>query len=385
LIFLMVVVGGITRLTLSGLSITEWKPVIGIIPPLSAADWAAEFAKYKQIPEYQAVHSGMTLAEFKGIFYWEYAHRLLGRVIGVAFTVPFLWFLARRQLPRRLAAPLAVILLLGFAQGGLGWYMVKSGLADRIEVSQYRLVAHLALALAIYSAILWTALGLLGSAGRGDREPGGLSSLPRSSWPGSTQPSTPSRDASTPVASSWMPGSSPGITQSNCSPRDGVGAGWWRAAEAVIALVALTILAGGLVAGTHAGFIYNTFPLMDGRLVPAGYGQLHPFYLNWFENIAAVQFDHRALALTVAASVLLVWAAGLHASLPSRARTALHLLLLATILQVVLGIGTLLLVVPIPLAAAHQAGAVLLLTAAIYFRHTLHSAAPMDAGVPATI
>src|ERR1700746_4157804 len=119
LIFLMVVVGGITRLTLSGLSITEWKPVIGIIPPLSAADWAAEFAKYKQIPEYQAVHSGMTLAEFKGIFYWEYAHRLLGRVIGVAFTVPFLWFLARRQLPRRLAAPLAVILLLGFAQGGL--------------------------------------------------------------------------------------------------------------------------------------------------------------------------------------------------------------------------------------------------------------------------
>ena len=170
------------------------------------------------------------------------------------------------------------------------------------------------------------------------------------------------------------------MTESNCSPRDRVGAGWWRAAEAVIALVALTILAGGFVAGTHAGFIYNTFPLMDGRLAPAGYGKLHPFYLNWFENIAAVQFDHRALALTVAASVLVVWTAGFHASLPSRARTALHLLLLATILQVALGIGTLLLVVPIPLAAAHQAGAVLLLTAAIYFRHTLRSAAPMDAG-----
>ena len=343
LIFLMVVVGGITRLTLSGLSITEWKPVIGIIPPLSAADWASEFAKYKQIPEYQAVHSGMALTEFKGIFYWEYAHRLLGRLIGVAFAVPFLWFLARRQLPRRLAAPLAVILLLGFAQGGLGWYMVKSGLADRIEVSQYRLVAHLALALAIYSAILWTALNLLHSAQR---------PLP-----------------------SPLPQAGEGR----------VGAGWRRAAEAVLALVAATIAAGGFVAGTRAGLIYNTFPLMDGRLVPAGYGQLHPLYLNWFENIAAVQFDHRALALTVAASVLVVWAAGLHANLPSPARTALHLLLLATILQVALGIGTLLLVVPIPLAAAHQGGAVLLLTAAIYFRHTLHPAAPMDAGATATI
>src|SRR5262249_16942999 len=138
----------------------------------SAADWASEFAKYKQIPEYQAVHSGMTLAEFKRIFYWEYAHRLLGRLIGVAFAVPFLWFLARRQLPRRLAAPLGVILLLGFVQGGLGWYMVKSGLADRIEVSQYRLVAHLALALAIYSAILWTALNLLPSTQRPLLTPG---------------------------------------------------------------------------------------------------------------------------------------------------------------------------------------------------------------------
>lgn len=151
---LMVVVGGITRLTLSGLSITEWKPVIGIIPPLSAGEWADEFAKYKEIPQYRSLHSTMSLAEFKGIYFWEYAHRLLGRFIGVAFAVPFVWFVVRRRLPRRLVPPLAGILLLGFAQGGLGWYMVESGLADRVEVSQYRLVAHLALALAIYAAIL---------------------------------------------------------------------------------------------------------------------------------------------------------------------------------------------------------------------------------------
>ncbi len=173
LIFLMVVVGGVTRLTLSGLSITEWKPIVGIVPPLSSADWATEFAKYQQIPEYRAVHFAMTLDEFKSIYFWEYTHRLLGRLIGVAFAVPFVWFLARRRLPRRLIPPLAGILLLGFGQGALGWYMVQSGLADRAEVSQYRLVAHLALALAIYGAILWIALGIVrgpaagpGSSGR---------------------------------------------------------------------------------------------------------------------------------------------------------------------------------------------------------------------------
>jgi cytochrome c oxidase assembly protein subunit 15 len=332
LIFLMVVVGGITRLTLSGLSITEWKPVIGIVPPLSAADWAAEFAKYRQIPEYRAIHFAMSLGEFKSIYYWEYLHRLLGRLIGVAFAVPFIWFLARRQLPRRLAPPLAGILLLGFGQGLLGWYMVQSGLADRVEVSQYRLVAHLALALAIYAAILWTALGIV----RG----------------------SPSPDAS------------PGRR---------------RAAEAVLVLVSLTILAGGFVAGTRAGLTYNTFPLMDGRLVPAGYAELHPFYLNWFENIAAVQFDHRLLAVATVSAVFVLWVARLRADLPKPARKALRALLAVAVLQVALGISTLLLVVPIPLAAAHQAGAVLLLTAAIVLRHSLRAAAVMDARAAGTI
>jgi heme a synthase len=332
LIFLMVVVGGITRLTLSGLSITEWKPVVGIVPPLSAANWAAEFAKYRQIPEYRAVHFAMSLDEFKSIYYWEYTHRLLGRLIGLAFAVPFLWFLARRKLSWRLAPPLAVILLLGFLQGALGWYMVESGLADRVEVSQYRLVAHLALALAIYAALLWTALGIV----RGSRFP-------------------------------------------DASP------GWRRASEAVLVLVALTILAGGFVAGTRAGLTYNTFPLMDGRLVPAGYAQLQPLWLNWFENIAAVQFDHRVLAVATVTAVFVLWAAGLRASLPLPARKALHALLAVAVLQVALGISTLLLVVPIPLAAAHQAGAVLLLTAAVVLRHTLHGGPAMDARAPATI
>lgn len=322
MIFLMVVVGGITRLTLSGLSITEWQPVIGIVPPLSAADWATEFAKYKAVPEYRAVHIAMSLDEFKGIYFWEYAHRLLGRLIALAYAVPFIWFLVRGRLPRRLVPPLAGILLLGFAQGALGWYMVESGLADRVEVSQYRLVAHLALALAIYAAILWVALSIVRRPARAD--------LRR---------------------------------------------GWRRAAEAMILLVAATIAAGGFTAGLHAGLTYNTFPLMDGRWVPVGYGLLQPFWRNWFENVAAVQFDHRLLAVATAVVIVLVWTAGQRAGLPNPARTALHALLGVAALQVALGVSTLLLVVPIPLAAAHQAGAVLLLTAAIVFRHTTRRAA----------
>jgi cytochrome c oxidase assembly protein subunit 15 len=331
MIFMMVVIGGITRLTLSGLSITEWQPVAGIVPPLSAAAWAAEFEKYRHIPQYKLLNAGMSLDEFKTIYLWEYVHRVWGRLIGFVYLLPFLYFLARRQILRRLVAPLAGIFTLGALQGALGWYMVESGLADRVEVSQYRLVAHLALALAIYAAILWTALGIV----RG-----------------------PSPDPSP---------------------------GWRRAAEAVLVLVALTILAGGFVAGTRAGLTYNTFPLMDGRLVPAGYAQLRPLWVNWFENIATIQFDHRALAVVTVSAVFLLWAAGLRSNLPISARKALHALLAVAVLQAALGISTLLLVVPIPLAAAHQAGAVLLLTAAIVFRHTLRAAAVMDARAAVTI
>jgi cytochrome c oxidase assembly protein subunit 15 len=327
LIFAMVVVGGGTRLTLSGLSITEWNPVTGVVPPLSRAEWLAEFARYRQVPEYRAVHLGITLAEFRTIYFWEYVHRLLGRAIGLAFAAPLAWFWLRGRLPRRLRVPLLLVLVLGFAQGLVGWYMVESGLAGRVEVSQYRLVAHLALALAIYGAILWTALGLA----RGPAE----------------------RDA---------------------------GALWRRAAEAVLVLVAATIAAGGLVAGTRAGLVYNTFPLMDGRLVPAGYAALGPFPRNWFENVAAIQFDHRLLALTTAAAVSGLWLAQWRAPLPAPARLGLWALFAAAALQTALGIATLLLVVPVPLAAAHQAGAVILLTAAIVFRHALRPDAARPAG-----
>jgi len=318
MIFVMVVIGGITRLTLSGLSITEWQPVVGILPPLTPAAWAAEFEKYQHIPQYRLINYGMTLDEFKTIYLWEYFHRLWGRLIGFAYALPFFYFALRQRLPRRLLPPLAGILFLGFLQGALGWYMVESGLADRVEVSQYRLVAHLALALLIYAATLWVALGILSDA-----------------------------------------------------PRGAAGGAWRRAAEVPLCLVALTILAGGFVAGLHAGLTYNTFPLMDGSFVPSGYAQLHPFPRNWFENIAAVQFDHRLLAMTTVAAVLLLWLAGWRAALSRPARLALHALLAAAMLQFALGVATLLFVVPIALAAAHQAGAVLLLTAAIVLRHAL--------------
>jgi cytochrome c oxidase assembly protein subunit 15 len=294
------------------------------------------------------------------------------------------WFWLRGRLPHRLVPGLLGILALGFGQGLLGWYMVESGLVHRVEVSQYRLVAHLALALAIYSLILWTALGLL-------RKPAGVlpgSASPvnhsGSSWPGSTRLSTCSPDGQTPVASSWMPGSSPGMTDSGYAAGR-AGAVWRRAAEAVILLVGLTIATGGFVAGTRAGLTYNTFPLMDGRLIPAGYAQLHPFIRNWFENIPTIQFDHRLLAMTTAAAVLLLWAAGLRAALPAPTRVALWALLAAAAVQVALGISTLLYVVPIPLAAAHQAGAVILLTAAIVLRHTLRRPGLIDVEARATI
>jgi len=356
MIFAMVVIGGVTRLTVSGLSITEWQPVTGVVPPLSAADWQTEFAKYQQTAQYKLLNAGMSLGQFKTIFLWEYVHRLWGRLIGFVYLVPFLWFLARGRIPRRLAWPLAGIFALGAAQGALGWWMVESGLAGRIEVSQYRLTAHLLLALAIYAATLWTALGMIATE----------SSL---STPGSGKgwgEAGDSREVRTfpphPTAAARRPPSPPNGRRGN----------WLRrGSEAVLALVALTIAAGGFVAGLNAGLTYNTFPLMDGSLVPAGYAQLQPFIRNWFENVAAVQFDHRILAMTTVTVIVALWLTGRRAALARPAKLALDALFAAALLQLALGISTLLLAVPIPLGAAHQAGAVLLLTAALLFRHRL--------------
>ena len=320
LVFAMVVVGGVTRLTHSGLSIVVWQPIVGAVPPLSEAQWNKTFGEYQLTPEYRKVNQGMSLAAFKSIFWWEYFHRLLGRMIGFVFLLPLLWFWLRGRIDRPLALKLAGIFVLGGLQGAMGWYMVKSGLVDDPRVSQYRLTAHLALALAIYAAMLWTALELLHpGAGKADaRQP----RLRRFSW-------------------------------------------------IITAMVAYMVMTGGFVAGTHAGFAYNTFPLMNGHIVPPEIFMLRPWPLNFFNNLATVQFDHRLGAWLLALLVPWFWLKARPAALTPRARLTSNLLLGMLALQITLGISTLLLVVPVPLAAAHQAGAVLLLTFALLTNHAL--------------
>jgi cytochrome c oxidase assembly protein subunit 15 len=321
LVFAMVVVGGVTRLTHSGLSITEWQPILGALPPLTDAAWNTAFIKYQATPEYIQVNRGMTLAAFKGIFWWEYFHRLLGRAIGVAFLLPLLWFTARRRIPAGSAPKLLAIFALGGLQGAVGWYMVQSGLIDDPRVSHLRLTAHLGLAFLIFAAMFWTALSLL-------RGPGGSDSAR----------SAPLR----------------------------------RAACALAALIFVMVLTGGLVAGIRAGFAYNTFPLMNGELVPDAIMLLDPWYVNLVNNMTTVQFDHRAIAWIIAIAVpLFWWRVRASPATGDRARTGANLMLFALGLQVALGIVTLLLVVPLPLAAAHQAGAMLLFAAALNAAHAL--------------
>jgi len=321
LLFAMVVVGGVTRLTHSGLSIVEWQPIVGTIPPLDQAQWEEAYAKYRQTPEYRQVNQGMSLAEFKGIFWWEYAHRLLGRGIGVVFFLPFLYFMIRYKIDRQLAWNLAGIFLLGGLQGGMGWYMVKSGLVDDPRVSQYRLTAHLGIAFLIYAAMFWVALDLL----RG-RAVGGSGGTLR---------------------------------------------GLRRFSRALTALIFVMVLSGGFVAGIRAGFAYNTFPLMNGHLVPPEIFMLEPWYANFFSNMATVQFDHRLIAWLLVVLVPAFWLRARRVPLARDARLATHLLLGMLALQITLGISTLLLIVPVPLAAAHQAGALLLFTAALLVNHHL--------------
>ena len=323
LVFAMIVVGGVTRLTHSGLSIVEWQPIVGTIPPLGEADWQEAFRKYRETPEFKQVNHAMTLAEFKGIFWWEYAHRLLGRLIGIAFLLPLLWFAVRRRIDRTLAAKLAGIFVLGGLQGALGWYMVKSGLVDDPRVSQYRLAAHLGLAFVIYAAMFWVALDLLHPR---DRPRAGATDLH---------------------------------------------AGLRRAGSLLVALVFVMVLSGGLVAGIRAGFAYNTFPLMNGHLVPPEIMMIEPWYLNFFNNMATVQFDHRLIAWILAIAVPSFWIATRRADVSPRAKQAAAVLLALLAVQIGLGIATLLLVVPLGLAALHQAGAVLVFSAALVARHAL--------------
>ncbi|HKJ60946.1 MAG TPA: COX15/CtaA family protein [Hyphomicrobiales bacterium] len=317
LIFAMVIVGGATRLTDSGLSITEWQPLLGAIPPLSEADWLGAFEKYKQIPEYTLVNEGMSLSAFKAIYWWEWAHRFLGRFIGVAFFVPFVLFWLRGAIPAGLMPRLITLFLLGGAQGALGWYMVQSGLVDRIDVSQYRLTAHLGLAVLIFGAILWVAFGL--------------------------------RDR---------------------SHETRAGRGLIAVAGIFAVLVYLQILLGGFVAGTDAGLSHNTWPLMDGQIIPNGLLIMKPWYLNPFENVLTVQFNHRMAAYLIAAlAVFNLWLASRSGDGQAR---RLSLMAAAIVTgQITLGIFALLTQLQIGLALAHQAGALILFAFALYQFRTL--------------
>ncbi len=313
MVFVMVIIGGLTRLTKSGLSMVEWRPITGWLPPLSTEQWEETFRAYRNYPQYREMNAGMSLVEFQEIFWLEYIHRLWGRLIGVAFFVPFVFFLVRGWIDRKLAPRLVMIFVLGGLQGALGWFMVASGLVDRPDVSQYRLVAHFGAALVIYVALLWVAAGLVVR----------------------TPPWNPSR-------------------------------GLGRGAIALGGVIFVTLLSGGFVAGTDAGFAFNSFPLMDGQLVPDGLLQISPAYLNFFENLTAIQFTHRVIAMTTLAAVVAFWLIARRRPLSRRAGLAVNGLLVAVLVQVALGISTLLLVVPVPLAALHQAGGLALLTMAVW-------------------
>jgi len=316
----MIVLGGVTRLTHSGLSMVEWKPLVGIIPPLTEQAWLETFEKYKQFPEYQKVNQGMSLDGFKAIFMYEYLHRVLGRLIGMLYFFPFLFFALKGRVRPGMMPKLIGLFFLGGFQGLLGWYMVKSGLVNDPHVSQYRLTAHLGVAVAIYAYMLWLVFELRLSAGDADRPP----PLPYAGF-----------------------------------------------SLSLIGLVYLMILSGGLVAGTRAGYAYSTWPLMGPSFIPDGLYSLTPAWLSIFEDITTIQFNHRMFAyllfVLISTLAVLVYRSGVQ----GRVRTGLLLMIVALLGQVALGISTLLLHIPVLLAVAHQCGAVILLSAVLFVSHAL--------------
>jgi len=320
----MVLVGGLTRLTNSGLSMVEWRPLMGVLPPISDAAWEEVFTKYRAYPEYRRLNVGMTLDEFKRIFAFEYAHRVLGRGVGVVFGLPMLWFFVRRRVSPAFGLRLFGLFALGGLQGLVGWWMVRSGLVDRPDVSQYRLATHLGLAVFIYVLVLWTALGVL-------------------------------------------------------RPRTQRLAGPARGAVALAAAVYVTAISGAFVAGLDAGLALNsgfslrTFPLMGEGLVPPGLTLLEPAWRNLFENVVTVQFDHRVLAMAVLVGAGVFWTKARSEGLSARARLAVHAVGAAALLQVALGVLTLMSRVAVPVASLHQLGAVALLTTAVVAASELRS------------
>lgn len=320
LVFVMVVLGGVTRLTGSGLSMVDWRPVTGILPPLTDETWERTFKMYQATPEFQKINANMDVDGFKGIFWLEYLHRSLGRAIGIAFLLPFLWFAWRGFIRRDEWLKYGAMFVLGGLQGVLGWYMVKSGLVDNPAVSQYRLTAHLSAAFLVYACMFWVALSLLYPAGSKIEHP------------------------------------------------------WYGKTVALTTLIVITVISGGFVAGLKAGKIYNTFPMMGDEWIPRDVMAIDPWWLNFFENMGTVQFDHRILAITTFVLIVAYWFRIPRHKLPARIAKAINALLHTGILQIVLGIATLLLVVPISLASAHQAIAMVLFTVALYLCHGLRRA-----------
>ncbi|MEJ2362475.1 MAG: COX15/CtaA family protein [Gammaproteobacteria bacterium] len=329
MIYGMVILGGVTRLTGSGLSMVKWDPIMGAIPPLNHQEWQKAFTAYKQYPEYKDLNRDMDLSEFKGIFAFEYAHRLLGRSIGFVFLIPFLFFYFRKKIKPSLTPKLIVMFVLGGLQGLLGWYMVKSGLETKPNVSQFRLAAHLITAILIYCYILWTAWGL-------------LYPTPRNAWV-------------------------PNIKRLR------------RLVRILTGIVLLMIVSGAFVAGTHAGAIYKTFPDMGGHLIPPGLFSMSPFLTNFVNNTTTIQFDHRIIAYTIVIFLSFIWYRSRQYTLTASARNAFNFMLFMMIIQITLGISTLLSVPAVPdrggvviwLASMHQGGALLLLTIVLYVNHEL--------------
>ncbi len=325
LVFCMIVVGGAVRLTDSGLSITEWQPLLGAIPPLNEADWLVAFEKYKAIPEYSVVNAGMSLEAFKAIYWWEWAHRFLGRFIGIAFAVPFVVFWLLGKLRGAFALKCLGVLALGGLQGAIGWYMVKSGLVDRIDVSQYRLALHLLTAFAILALLVWLALEAAPASARVRLRT---------------------------------------VTD-----------GQRRTATALFALVFVQSGLGALVAGLKAGLTYNTWPLMDGKLVPDGLTAQSPWYLNFFENVTTVQFDHRVTAYALVVLALAHLVTLIRSADDERIVGSAGVLAACVLAQMLIGIWTLLWGVPLELGLAHQAGAAVVIAAATLHLHTITRAA----------
>lgn len=324
LIYAMVVIGGITRLTHSGLSMVEWNPIIGSLPPMSDADWQVPFQKYQQSPEYHIINNQFTLEEFKSIYWWEYIHRLLGRTIGVVFLIPFFYFLIRKRFDKALLRKMLVLLFLGGLQGFLGWFMVKSGLQKEPHVSHFRLATHLISAFTVFGFTFWYALDLL--------------------YPQRIETGKENRRVMK----------------------------WSRI---LFGFIVLQIIYGAFVAGLHAGLFYNTYPLMGGQLMPDTVTSFDPFWKNLFVNPAGVQFIHRNLALIVGVMVLFVWETSRKLNLSSFQRKASNFLLGVVIVQFCLGIITLLTAVPVTMGVLHQTGAFFLFASALFYMHSLRRSA----------